>query len=470
MTRRADTPFARFLQSFAAGVALALPLRVDDRRFVDTPGAVFWTWAVVLAGLSGLQALAVWPVGEVSIWGATSLLAAAAAYLATLHLACLAAGAGARVGAIQARVLPAALAGPVVVGLAAIALADVEAGEAAALAVAGFGIVLVFAPAGVALVRALRRQPGLGPGRRLAACAVYAGGVAATQIVLPSEPMFYPAMPDMAAGTGTYEDTAYLSSAEIEDVYYAQPALLDARLGAIRPGVPGVVEVFALVAGLYPEERVFLREVEKGGDILERRFDAEGRVVRLLSSTADPLRHPLANLRNLRAALAALGESMDPEDVALVYLSSHGRPDWLSTGYAFPTDDISDSDLAYALDISGIERQVVVISACYAGSFLPTLAAPERLAIAAAAADRTSFGCGDDSEWTWFGRAFLEEGLGASADPRAAFAHAREAVAAWEAAEGVEPSLPAMAGGEALGPALDALAARFPSGSLAAAD
>ena len=44
----------------------------------------------------------------------------------------------------------------------------------------------------------------------------------------------------------------------------------------------------------------------------------------------------------------------------------------------------------------------VILSACFSGSFIPTLAAPNRLIMTAARADRTSFGCGEEDVYTFF--------------------------------------------------------------------
>lgn len=60
-----------------------------------------------------------------------------------------------------------------------------------------------------------------------------------------------------------------------------------------------------------------------------------------------------------------------------------------------------------ALDKSGIRWKVIVISACYSGSFIPALQDDNTLIITASAADRTSFGCENEADYTYFGRAFL---------------------------------------------------------------
>ncbi len=49
------------------------------------------------------------------------------------------------------------------------------------------------------------------------------------------------------------------------------------------------------------------------------------------------------------------------------------------------------------IDESGLTNLIVVVQACYSGSFVDNLAAPDRMVITAAAADRTSFGCASEN-------------------------------------------------------------------------
>ena len=63
------------------------------------------------------------------------------------------------------------------------------------------------------------------------------------------------------------------------------------------------------------------------------------------------------------------------------------------------------------LDASGIRWRIVVISACYAGGFIAALSDPHTVVMAAAAPDRTSFGCSTDSEMTFFTEALFKQAL-----------------------------------------------------------
>jgi Peptidase C13 family len=111
------------------------------------------------------------------------------------------------------------------------------------------------------------------------------------------------------------------------------------------------------------------------------------------------------------------------------------------------------------LDDSGIGPAVIVVSACFSGSFIDDISAPDRLVITAARGDRSSFGCRDGAEWTEFGQSFFDRALRAEPDPRKAFPVAAEDVARKEAVDGLTPSLPQMSEGSGVGAVLDRLLA-----------
>jgi hypothetical protein len=84
----------------------------------------------------------------------------------------------------------------------------------------------------------------------------------------------------------------------------------------------------------------------------------------------------------------------------------------------------------------------VVISACFAGGFIDSLKDDNSIIVTAAAADRTSFGCADDRDLTYFGEAFFRDALPGATSLRDAFTKARTEIFAREVKEGVEPSDP----------------------------
>jgi hypothetical protein len=182
--------------------------------------------------------------------------------------------------------------------------------------------------------------------------------------------------------------------------------------------------------------------------------------VRLANSRDHPERYPLANVRNLDAALARIAEAMNPdEDVLLLFLTSHGSEEIVSAGYwELRTTDLDAGTLAASLAASGIRHAVVIVSACNSGSFIPQLETPDRLIITASAAERNSFGCSNENEWTYFGEAYFDRGLRATHDFRTAFDAAAELVAEWEHELGHVPSDPQIALGAGIEAVLEQLA------------
>jgi hypothetical protein len=136
---------------------------------------------------------------------------------------------------------------------------------------------------------------------------------------------------------------------------------------------------------------------------------------------------------------------MDPRrDILFLSLSSHGSDEPLlavSNGN-LPLGQLSGEQLAAALRDAGIRWRIIVISACHAGAFIEPLKDADTIVLTAAAADRTSFGCSDDRDLTYFGEAFYRDALPRASSLEQAFALTRTAIAAREQAEQVTPSDP----------------------------
>ena len=129
----------------------------------------------------------------------------------------------------------------------------------------------------------------------------------------------------------------------------------------------------------------------------------------------------------------------------LLYVTSHGTPGKIVMGKR----ELRPRDIDLMLDFSCADRPtVVVLSACYAGSFIPTLAQANRLVVTAARADRSSFGCGAGFDYPVFDACVLKA-LPVATDFAALAASARTCVAAREKAEKlVPPSEPQLSLGE----------------------
>jgi hypothetical protein len=169
----------------------------------------------------------------------------------------------------------------------------------------------------------------------------------------------------------------------------------------------------------------------------------------------------------LATTLARVAEAMQTrEDVLVLYLTAHGSP----FGIVYNDGDagygaISPYRLWSMLRELGLERRIVLLSACYAGVFVPLLATPDSVVATAAAMDRTSFGCRADNDWTFFGDALVNHALRKPIGMALAFGEARAMIAGWEASGRLTPSNPQLAIGADTGRWLAALEARVPRAS-----
>lgn len=248
---------------------------------------------------------------------------------------------------------------------------------------------------------------------------------------------------------------------DVEALYAAQDRLMGEQVAALAPGRPGEPEVLALALGGTAEQSVFLTEVESVSGILDAQYGAGARTLRLANSHAHPTRYPMANRANLARALQEIGQRQGPEDLAFLFLASHGNEDLFALDFPEAgTSDLTARDFRQMLEESGIGPAVIVVSACFSGSFIDDISAPDRLVITAARGDRSSFGCRDGAEWTEFGQSFFDRALRAERDPRRAFPLAAEDVARKEAADGLTPSLPQISEGAEIGAVLDRVLAR----------
>jgi hypothetical protein len=236
---------------------------------------------------------------------------------------------------------------------------------------------------------------------------------------------------------------------DAEQVIYNQQNLLDAAEAKLKPQRPGVVDLYVIAFAADANENVFRNEAEYVEKLFGERFGAEGRVLVLENNAATVDTRPLATLTNLSWALDDIAKKMDPaEDVLLLYVTTHGSQDHelLVDLDPLPLDQIGPDDLADALKTKpAIRWKVLVVNACYSGGFVDALRDDSTMVITSARADRTSFGCGSDSDITYFGKAFLAEALNATTSIPDAFAEAKKSVAEWETADNEEHSEPQIA-------------------------
>lgn len=248
----------------------------------------------------------------------------------------------------------------------------------------------------------------------------------------------------------------------------ADPLLADA-LAALAPQRPGHPDLFVLGFAGDGSEQVFHNEVSYLRDLAGQRLDAAGRVVLLANHAVPPPARPLpeADEHTLRQALAGLAARMDPaEDILLAYFTTHGTEthELLLRREGRRDRLLTPTQIRAALDDAGIRHRVLVVSACYSGGFNKALRGPDTLLLMAAHRERPSFGCGNDSVATFFGRAWLVEALNQTVDFDAAFEQARVGIEAREIEEGLTPSRPQINRGERIAARLAAWRAGFAPG------
>ena len=232
-----------------------------------------------------------------------------------------------------------------------------------------------------------------------------------------------------------------------EQVAYAQPRLLHEALARLGPRVPATPNLYMVAFAGDGGEDVFRNEAEYAGKLFAERFGATVHPL-LLANSPDTLdTRPLATWSNLESALDALsGVMKKDEDILVLYLTTHGDPDHnlLVDLDPLPLDQIGAPDLADILEKRHFKWKVVVVNACFSGGFVPPLKGPGTLVLTAARADRSSFGCGSDSDITYFGRAWLVDALNRTPDFIDAFKQARHEIAQWETRDHLTPSEPQM--------------------------
>lgn len=235
------------------------------------------------------------------------------------------------------------------------------------------------------------------------------------------------------------------SAVDAEALLFEQPARIDRALDAIHRDAGAKPNAFFVGFAGVGEEKEFAGEIGLAGRVLAERYRAGDRRLALINDRRDLERGPLASVSGLKYALRGLAARMQLDrDVLFLSISSHGGRDaTIAVSNAdLPLDDLTDEELADALNDSGIKWRVIIISACYAGAFIDSLRDPGTIVIAAAAADRTSFGCSNDRDLTYFGEAFYRDSLPTAVSLRAAFDAAKAAIAVRERREGVTASLP----------------------------
>lgn len=251
--------------------------------------------------------------------------------------------------------------------------------------------------------------------------------------------------PAASADEASEADDSQVSPLVAESLLFDERAQIDDAVDAMTPGLDSSPAIYFVGFAGVAEQHVFAEEIKLAARIVDERFGTSGHQLLLINDRRDIDTYPIATASGLAYALKAISAKMNPDrDILFLAISSHGAADAsvsVSNG-GLQLEQLSDEDLAAALKDSGIKRRIIVISACYAGAFIQPLEDPDTVVIAAAAPDKTSFGCSDDRDLTYFGEAFYRDALPHAKTLQEAFTQAKAAIAAREREEHETPSEP----------------------------
>ncbi|KJZ38728.1 C13 family peptidase [Pseudomonas fluorescens] len=222
----------------------------------------------------------------------------------------------------------------------------------------------------------------------------------------------------------------------------AQGRLLEDALLNVPTSTPAV-ELYTLTLGGDGKQSVFLRESDYVSNMLSSRFGAFGQI-RLVNHRDHLVDRPMATRENLRRAAATLAERSGPEDLIFIYLTSHGTSEHqlVLDQPRMELADLPADELAAVLAPLKNRDKIIVISSCYSGGFIPALKDERTLIMTASRADRVSFGCAEEANFTYFGDALFAQALNQTDDLEQAFKLAKATVAERELADSFEASEP----------------------------
>jgi hypothetical protein len=224
----------------------------------------------------------------------------------------------------------------------------------------------------------------------------------------------------------------------------AQASLLQAEIDSLAAPAKDATNVYALGIAGWADQDVFLKELDGGLAALGGVLPIRGHTLRLVNHRETLESVPLANRRNFAAALHAISAVMNKDaDVLILLMTSHGERSGF--GLRLPSDVISEltpTEVAARLNKEGIKNRGVIVSACYAGVFVPPLANDDTIVLTAADAEHTSFGCAPERDWTYFGDALFRQSIRPGRDFQHAFDNARVLIQGWELMDHAPPSNP----------------------------
>lgn len=231
---------------------------------------------------------------------------------------------------------------------------------------------------------------------------------------------------------------------DAEAIFYKQNDMLETTLKMIKPGTPAV-DMYVVNFAAHGSQDVFMKEARFTKNLFDNHYQTQGRSLSLINNPMAVETTLLASVTNLKKVLQHISGLMNvDEDILFLFLTSHGSKDHkLDVSLkGLPLNDLPASDLAKMLKESKIKWKVIVVSSCYSGGFIKELKDDTTLIMTSSRADHVSFGCSDEAEFTFFGRALFKEAMPSSSDFVQAFNKAFSLVNEWENEENYDHSEP----------------------------
>jgi Peptidase C13 family len=303
----------------------------------------------------------------------------------------------------------------------------------------------------VAVLRSYAPQPRLPTFGR--AAALFAALLAVSAFV-PHAPIFVGRNFDIRSAEALHAHfaTAEAAGGGSPGFEQAQRSLLKTELASLAPRQKDTTNIYVLGIAGWADQDVFVKELDGALAAISAVLPIGSHWVRLVNHRETLESLPLATRRNFAAAVHGLGEVLDKEtDVLLLVMTSHAEPGGF--GLRLPGDvvtHLTPQDVAATFDHEGIKNRVVIVSACYSGTFVAPLANDRTIVVTASDAKSTSFGCTPERDWTYFGDALFRQSLRPGRDFQAAFDNARVLIQGWELMDHARPSNPQAHFGAAL--------------------
>jgi Peptidase C13 family len=255
---------------------------------------------------------------------------------------------------------------------------------------------------------------------------------------------------DLWQADGVESDPKRYAQAMTEDTFTLQSQMFEGMLDNFEPERPNEEDIYFLGVSGEAGNPLYLNEAERALEAMRDVYGTDGRAGILANNASNNARYPFATHSNIEATLNHIAELIDVEDdILFLFLSSRGTqsPSLVLSQPGLILADIDPKGLKKALDDAQIKWRIIVISACYSGGFIPSLADSKTLIITSSDGTDKGLGCAPNKNETWFSKIFFEEGLKKSLGITTAF-HATYEILKKQQGADQYSGLPQMALGE----------------------